>query len=200
MMRTRTPFIARPLRRGFSLIELVIVLVIMGVVAAMTIPRLNLSSNRVEAIAQQVRSVFQTSQRTSLTRQFDVIISFDTVHSELRIGEDKDLSGTIDATEIRIWRPTGQNEGNIFAIPPKRLDGSPGTSAIVGSSLKTVDTYPSITFHRDGSASSDAEIYMSNSSRGDVQYRLVTLTRSTGRTDMYRYSGKGSTGTWQLVR
>jgi prepilin-type N-terminal cleavage/methylation domain-containing protein len=192
MMRTRTPFIARPLRRGFSLIELVIVLVIMGVVAAMTIPRLNLSSNRVEAIAQQVRSVFQTSQRTSLTRQFDVIISFDTVHSELRIGEDKDLSGTIDATEIRIWRPTGQNEGNIFAIPP--------TSAIVGSSLKTVDTYPSITFHRDGSASSDAEIYMSNSSRGDVQYRLVTLTRSTGRTDMYRYSGTGSTGTWQLVR
>jgi prepilin-type N-terminal cleavage/methylation domain-containing protein len=185
-------------RTGFSLIELLIVLVIMGVVAGLTVPKLTLSNYRVEAIAQQVRSVFQTAQRTSLTRQFDVIISFDTTRSELRIGEDKDNSGTIDATEIRIWRPTGQNEGNIFSIPPKRLDGTAATKSIVGSTLKSVDNYPSITFHRDGSASSDAEVYMSNASRGVMQYRLVTLTRSTGRTEMYRYNTQGAQ--WQVVK
>ena len=195
---SRSVSLVRRPRVGFSLVEILTVLIIIGVVVAFTMPRLKLSSNRVEAIAQQVRSVFQTAQRTSITRQFDVIISFDTVRSELRIGEDKDNSGTIDATEIRIWRPTGQNEGNIFAIPPRRLDGTVGTAAIVGSSLKSLNGFPSITFHRDGSASSDAEVYMSNASRGVYQYRLVTLTRSTGRTDMYRYNGEA--GIWQMVR
>lgn len=189
-------------RPGFSLLEIIIVMLIMSVVAGLAIPKLNLSSTRVEAISQQVRSVFQTSQRTSITRQFDVIISFDTVRSELRIGEDRDNSGTIDVAkgEVRIWRPTGQNEGNIFSAPPKTLAGASGSVPIVGSTLKSVDGYPSIIFHRDGSASSDAEVYMSNASRGVMQYRMVKLTRSTGRTDMYRYAGTGTTGTWQLVR
>jgi prepilin-type N-terminal cleavage/methylation domain-containing protein len=199
-MSQRTSITGPVARPGFSLVELVIVVLIMGVVAGMTIPRLDLSRNRVEAIAQQVRSVFQTSQRTSLVRQFDVIISFDTVRSELRIGEDKDNSHTIEPGEIRIWRPTGQAEGNIFSIPPKGLNGGTVTASIVGSSLKSLDGMPGIIFHRDGSASTDAEIYMSNSSRGVVQYRLVTLTQSTGRTEMYRYSGKGPTGTWKVVR
>jgi prepilin-type N-terminal cleavage/methylation domain-containing protein len=185
-------------KHGFSLIELLIVLVIIGVVAGLTVPKLNLSTYRVEAIAQQVRSVFQTAQRTSLTRQFDVIISFDTVRSELRIGEDKDNSHSIDPGEVRVWRPTGQNEGNIFSIPPKKLDGTVATKSIVGSDLKSIDNFPSITFHRDGSASSDAEVYMSNASRGVMQYRAVTLTRSTGRTEMYRYNVKGAR--WEMVR
>ena len=187
-------------RRGFSLVEVVIVMIIMSIVAGLAIPKLNLSSNRVEAIAQQVRSVLQTAQRTSLTRQYDVIISFDTVRNEMRIGEDRDNNGIIDAGELRVWRPTGQNEGNIFSIPPKSLNGGTTSSAIVGGSIRTVNGFPSITFHRDGSASSDAEIYMSNASRGALQYRLVTLTRSTGRTDMYRYAGAGATGQWQVVR
>jgi prepilin-type N-terminal cleavage/methylation domain-containing protein len=185
-------------KHGFSLIELLIVLVIIGVVAGLTVPKLNLSTYRVEAIAQQVRSVFQTAQRTSLTRQFDVIISFDTVRSELRIGEDKDNSHSIDPGEVRVWRPTGQNEGNIFSIPPRKLDGTVATKSIVGSDLKSIDNFPSITFHRDGSASSDAEVYMSNASRGVMQYRAVTLTRSTGRTEMYRYNVKGAR--WEMVR
>ncbi|MDB4900527.1 MAG: hypothetical protein JWN53_2335 [Gemmatimonadetes bacterium] len=184
-------------RRGFSLIEMLVVMVIMGIVAGLLVPKLNLSGNRVDAIAQQVRSVFQTAQRTSLTRQFDVIIAFDTARSELRIGEDKDNSGTIDPGEIRIWRPTGQNEGNIFSLPPKGLNGNPATAAVMGSGIKMINGYPGIIFHRDGSASSDAEIYMSNSSRGVTQYRLVTLERSTGHTELYRYAGKGTTGMWQ---
>ncbi|MDB4885543.1 MAG: hypothetical protein JWN79_981 [Gemmatimonadetes bacterium] len=186
-------------RRGFSLIELVMVMLIMGVVAGLAVPKLKLSSNRVEAIAQQVRSVFQTSQRTSLTRQFDVIVAIDTARSELRIGEDKDNSGTIDPGEIRVWRPTGQNEGNIFAVPPKGLNGNVSV-AIVGSALRMIDGYPGIVFHRDGSTSSSAEVYMANSSRGVVQYRAITLTQSTGRTDMYRYAGTGTTGKWEVVR
>jgi prepilin-type N-terminal cleavage/methylation domain-containing protein len=182
-------------QHGFSLIELLIVLVIMGVVAAMAVPRLNLSGNRVEAIAQQVRSVFLTSQRTSITRQFDVIISIDTVRSELRIVEDTNNSGTVEAGEVRIWRPTGQAEGNIFAVPPVGFN-----TATVGGNFQRVDNLPSIVFHRDGSASTDAEVYVANRSKGRTEFRLITLTRSTGRTDLYKLAGTGASAKWIVSR
>jgi prepilin-type N-terminal cleavage/methylation domain-containing protein len=187
-------------RRGFSLMELIIVLVIMGTIAALTIPKLNLSGNRVEAIAQQMRSVLMTAQRTSITRQFDVIISIDTARSELRIAEDTNNNNIIDPGEVRLWRPTGQSEGNIFSVPPRGFSTPTVTSSVVGSSLSQVGGLPSITFHRDGSASSDAEVYVSNSSRGRTEFRLVTLTRSTGRTDMYKLAGTGSAAKWIVSR
>jgi prepilin-type N-terminal cleavage/methylation domain-containing protein len=187
-------------QHGFSLIELLIVLVIMGVVAAMAVPRLNLSGNRVEAIAQQVRSVFLTSQRTSITRQFDVIISIDTVRSELRIVEDTNNSGTVEAGEVRIWRPTGQAEGNIFAVPPVGFNTATVASSIVGGNFQRVDNLPSIVFHRDGSASTDAEVYVANRSKGRTEFRLITLTRSTGRTDLYKLAGTGASAKWIVSR
>jgi prepilin-type N-terminal cleavage/methylation domain-containing protein len=52
-------------RHGFSMVEIIIVLVMMAVIARMALPKLNLSQFRADAAAQQVRSVFQTAQRTS---------------------------------------------------------------------------------------------------------------------------------------
>lgn len=198
MLGTRQ--VRRPDRRGFSLIELLVVLVILGVVAGLSVPRLNLSGYRVDAIAQQVRAVFQTSQRTSLTRQYDVMVSIDTVRGELRIVEDANNNGIVDTGELRTWRPTGQNEGNVFAIPPKGLTAEGLTTPVVGSTLKRVNGYPTVVFHRDGSTSSDAEVYVANRSRGETQFRLVTLTRSTGRTELYKLAGKGATSQWQVSR
>src|SRR3954465_4174616 len=95
---------------GFSLVEVVIVLVMMAVVMRMALPKLNTGMYRADAAGQQVRSVFQTAQRTSLPRQHAVIVSVDTVKFELRIAEDSNNSGTIEPAEVKYWRPTG--EGN----------------------------------------------------------------------------------------
>ena len=189
--------IKRP-RAGFSMVEIIIVLVMMAVIAAMAIPKLNLSQYRADAGAQQVRSVFQTAQRTSLTRQFDVIVSVDTAQFELRIAEDKNNDGVIQATEWKFWRPTG--EGNKFAIPPKGLNASTVTSSVIGAQLKIVNGMKSVIFHRDGSTSTDVEIYVQSEYKGRTDYRAISVTRATGRTELYRLSGTGSTATWQVVQ
>lgn len=189
--------IKRP-RAGFSMVEIIIVLVMMAVIAAMAIPKLNLSQFRADAAAQQVRSVFQTAQRTSLTRQYDVIVSVDTAQFGLRIAEDLNNDGTIQVSEWKFWRPTG--EGNQFVIPPKGLNASTVTSSVIGAQLKIVNGMKSVIFHRDGSTSTDAEIYVQSEYKGRTDYRAISVTRATGRTELYRLSGTGSTATWQVVQ
>jgi prepilin-type N-terminal cleavage/methylation domain-containing protein len=182
-------------RRGFTLFELLTVLTMMGVVASMAIPRLKVGRYRIDAAAQQVRSVFQTAQRTSLTRQFDVIVSVDTIKGELRIAEDRNNNGTIEGTEWKFWRPSG--EGNRFAVPVAGLHNIITTS-VVGGSLKSIDNLPSVIFHRDGSTSSDAEIYIRSEYKGRVDFCAIELTRSTGRTELYRLNSAGTLPKWQL--
>ena len=185
-------------RHGFSMVEIIIVLVMMAVIARMALPKLNLSQFRADAAAQQVRSVFQTAQRTSLTRQYDVIVSIDTTQFGLRIAEDVNNDGTIQSSEWKFWRPTG--EGNKFAVPPKGLNAPSVSSSVVGSQLKMVDGLKSVIFHRDGSTSTDAEIYVQSDYKGRSDYRAVSVTRSTGRTELYRLSGTGSSALWQVVQ
>jgi prepilin-type N-terminal cleavage/methylation domain-containing protein len=194
----KTPFRTLPARSAFTLLELVVVMTIAGVIGAMAIPRMNLSLYRADAAAQQVRSVFITAQRTSLTRQYDVIVSVDTLKGGLRIAEDVNNSGTIEVSEWKFWRPPG--EGNRFSRPTLGVNVAAPNASVVGSNLKQVDALPSIIFHRDGSTSSDAEIYMSSTYRSRTDFRAITLTRSTGRTDLYRLNTSGTLPQWEVVQ
>lgn len=190
----------RPFSRriGFSLIEIIIVLVMMAVIMRMALPRLNTGTYRADAAAQQVRSVFQTAQRTSLTRQYDVIVSVDTTQFALRIAEDANNDGTIESNEWKFWRPAG--EGNTFSIPPKGLNAPTVTTSIVGQNVKSIGNLPSVTFHRDGSTSTDMEIYIQTNYKKRIDWRLIALTRSTGRAEIYRLSGTGSSAVWQVIQ
>ena len=185
-------------RRGFSMIEIVIVLVMIAVIMRMALPRLNVGQYRADAAAQQVRSVFQTAQRTSLTRQYDVIVSVDTTQFALRIAEDVNNDGLIQNTEWKFWRPTG--DGNTFALPPKGVNTASVSASVVGSQIKTITSLPSVVFHRDGSTSSDVEIYIQNTYKNRTDWRAVTVTRATGRTEVYRLAGTGSGATWQVFQ
>ncbi|MDB4898389.1 MAG: hypothetical protein JWN53_197 [Gemmatimonadetes bacterium] len=181
------------------MIELVIIVVVMGLMVRMLLPRLSVGKSRADAGAQQVRSVFLTALRSTLTNQSDVIVSFDTARGRIRIAEDRNNNGLIDSNEVKYWRSLG--DGNAFRIPPVGCSCgtvNPGTP-IVGASLKTVDNFPTVVFHRDGSTSSAMEVYLAASWKGRTDYRLVTLTRSTGRSDLWKFSGKDASGAWLLA-
>jgi len=178
---------------GFTLIEILIVLIMVGVLLALAIPRLDLERYRTDAAVQGVRSVLMQAQRTALVRQFDVVISIDTVHNALLWAEDANNDGSIQATEHKRAYPL--NDGVIFMVPPVGLD-SAVTSPVVGSHLGSMNGYPTVTFHRDGAATSNLQLYLAGPPNPTRTYRAVRLTQGTGRTDWYLFNSQANT--WKL--
>jgi prepilin-type N-terminal cleavage/methylation domain-containing protein len=183
-------------QRGFTLTEIIIVLVIAGLMIALALPRMDTSRYKADAVAQVVRTTLQTASRAAITRQHDVIVRFDTLGERLEITWDSNNDGVAQSTERVIYQ--GLGTGVLFADPTIRgLSGSTITSAVTGPAIAVTFGLPSVTFHRDGSVSSDAEIYVSIAARGPTLYRAITLTQSTGRVEWYRLNG--STNSWQLA-
>lgn len=184
------------LRRGFTLAETMMVLVISTLMITLAIPRMDTSRYRADAIAQIVRTTLQNASRSSITRQHDMIVAFDTLHDRIRITWDADNDGVAGPTERVTYR--GLDTGVLFADPSiTGIAGTQITSAIVGSAIAVNNGLPSVTFHRDGSVSSDAEIYVSIAARGPKFYRAITLTQATGRVEWYRRNT--TTNKWALA-
>jgi prepilin-type N-terminal cleavage/methylation domain-containing protein len=183
----------RSRRSGWTLIEIAIVLLILAVVATLAIPRLDVQKYRTDAAVQGLRAVFQQAQRTALVRQYDVIITIDTAHNTVHWYEDANSDGIIQSTEH--GRAFPLNDGVKFAVPPVGLD-STVHAAVVGDQLGSVNSLPSVTFHRDGAATSTLELYIAGPADPSVTYRAIRLVQSTGRTDYYRYNT--AAGVWQI--
>lgn len=181
------------LRPGFTLAELMVVVVISGLMITLAIPRIDTTKWRADAIATIVRTTLQYAQRQAITRQHDMVVSFDTTGERIRTFWDINNSTTIDAAERVTWR--GLDVGILFTDPAYNgVNGGTITNPVSGTDVKTVNGYPTVIFHRDGSVSTDAAIYIKVAAHGPPWYRAITLTEATGRVDWYRLNA--STGKW----
>lgn len=178
---------------GFTLAEILIVMVMVGVLMAIAVPRLDFSRYRIDAAAQDVRSVLMQAQRTALIRQYDVTVSIDTAAQALRTAEDVNNDGVIQPDEHK--RTYTLNDGMIFLVPPKGLDTTV-TKALIGPHFGSLGGLPTVTFHRDGAATTDLQIYIGTPPGADPAYRAIRLDHATGRTDWYRYNT--AAGKWLL--
>jgi Tfp pilus assembly protein FimT len=176
--------------------EMMIVVVITALMIVMAIPRIDTTKFKADAIATIVRTTLQTAQRQAITRQHDMVVSFDTTGERIRTFWDSNNDGNITTgsnAERVTWR--GLDVGILFTDPAVNgVSGSSIHSPVSGSTVATLTGYPTITFHRDGSASSDAEIYIKVAAHGPPWYRAVTVTQSTGRIEWYRLNA--SAGKW----
>jgi prepilin-type N-terminal cleavage/methylation domain-containing protein len=169
-------------RSGFSLIEIAVVLVLVGILGALAYPRIDVGRYKADSVVTTVRSALQQAQRAALVSQHDIIVSFDLSGNRVRLAWDANNSHEIDAGERVTWTPL--STGNRFAPPPVGIHGSVD-KAVVGSNVRQMGEMPTVTFHRDGSLSSEVEIYMSTAS-APIRWRAVTVVQATGRTDWYR--------------
>jgi prepilin-type N-terminal cleavage/methylation domain-containing protein len=171
-------------RNGFSAVELLIVCAIVGIFATLAYPRVNFTQFQVDSGARTVRVALQNAQRLAVTRQYDVVVSFDVANKRVRIVEDGNNNDIVDAGERVTY--AALEDGVHFKVPPAGLSG-PVASSVNGSNLKTVDGMPTIVFRRDGAASSDLEVYLASSKELTNDWRAIQVVQSTGRTDWYRY-------------
>ena len=177
-------------RDGHTLVETLIVLALMATLVGMAASRLNYSTLRLDANVRVVRNALQQAWRLSVQKQHDVLVSIDTAGGRIRIVEDGDNDGQPSAGERISWRPL--EEGARFDLPPAGLTG--GVAApVVGSGVRVVTSMPTINFRRNGSTSGDAEVYLSTAYRGAKEWRAVSLSQVTGRTEWFRRAG----GTWR---
>lgn len=174
---------------GFTTVELLMVLTVIGIMAAVAYPRLQVNRFRADAAGRLARTLLQAAQRDAITRQSDVIVSFDYTKQRFRIVEDYNNNDTLNTTDRIQYRKMG--EGAMFSAPSfGGINGTTPSTAATGSGLITVSEMPSIIFRRDGSASTDLELYVTTRATVRDEYRAVTVSASTGRTEYYKYNGK----------
>lgn len=186
---------ARRPRGGHTLVELVLVLTVGMLLAAVVTPRLNRAAYDADAAARVVRGALQTAQRVAVAQQADVVVGFDLPNGRLRVLEDLNGNGRHDAgaalRERVSWRPL--DPGVRFARPPARVGGASATDALAEVS-ETNDGLPSVTFHRDGAASANAEAYLAATRGGVTAWRGVVVARATGRVEWW--ARDVAAGTW----
>lgn len=184
---TRT---ARRARRGFTLLELTVVLIMVGIIAAMAVPRLNYDRFRADAGLRTVRTILQGAQRNAIMRQTNVVVGFDIANRQMVIVEDADNDCTWDSVERKTSRPL--EDGVKFALPAVGYGSTP-SSAVSGSNLCTIVGLPAVQFLRDGAASTDLDVYVTSSRGVQADFRLARVTQATGRTEAFRYTGSAWT-------
>lgn len=176
-------------RRGFTMIEMIMVMLIVAMVTAIGLPRVDAFKYRADAAAVQVRSLLMQAHRDAIVRQHDLIVSVDVAGRRLILGYDKNNDGKVVSLErIRIQ---SLPENNRFQSPPSPLP-NPGMQDYGGfraENVKMISGLPSVVFRRDGSVSSPVELYTTTSRGKDRDFRVTTVVQATGRTAIQRFTG-----------
>lgn len=174
-------------RRGFSIIELTVVLIMVGLVAGFSVPRLNYEKFRAEAAMRTMRSILQGAQRNAIMRQTNVVVAFNTTSNNVEIIEDADNDCTYDTGERISRRPL--EDGAKFGIPTTPYPGTSVSAPIHGANLCTIHGFRAIQFLRDGATSTDLDIYITSSRGTPTNFRLIRVSQASGRTEAHRFDG-----------
>jgi prepilin-type N-terminal cleavage/methylation domain-containing protein len=185
-------------RRGVTLIELILVVVIAGIAAAMAIPHVNYTGFRMNQNADAIRFGLQRAQALAISKQHNVIVSLYAARNQLWVIEDNNDDLAYDAGDRRTVISL-QAGAKLLTSPPAALtttgcSGNGASAAMTGAQLTgtisgTSTSGPAIVFRPDGAASSDAEIYITSARNWPGDVRAVCVLQSTGHVDWYKYLG-----------
>jgi prepilin-type N-terminal cleavage/methylation domain-containing protein len=179
-------------RSGFSLVELMMVIVIVGMLTGIALPHSGLASYQASSGARVVATALSHAQRLAVSEQSDVRVGFDLANNQIRIHEDRDNDNVIDAGERVVFTPLP--EGVSFGRGPA-VARAMGDETITFT--RTQGGLPVLIFHRDGTTSENGGVYLSTVSGLSVgrtaDVRAVEVSRATGRTSWFSYA----TGAWK---
>src|SRR5262249_31398408 len=68
---------------GFTLVEMMAALTVVGIIGGMAIPRIDFDRYRADAAGRLVRAVMQSAQRSAIMRQTNVVVSFNLAANQM---------------------------------------------------------------------------------------------------------------------
>jgi prepilin-type N-terminal cleavage/methylation domain-containing protein len=180
------------LRPGFTLIELVVVMVIGLIILGWAMGRIDLGEMRIRSAEQQLSSSLLSAQQRAVLKQHDVRVLFDTAATALLIHEDLNNDGVRGGSEpVRM----------VELAEGVRLTGTgtPGNPPAVSFDLGS-EGLPVLTFHRGGFGSESGLVHLGTvrSARGErpADARRLEVNRATGRVTRSYLNG----GVWRRHR
>jgi prepilin-type N-terminal cleavage/methylation domain-containing protein len=192
-MVTRLPAKAR---RGWTMIEMSIVLALVAILVAIALPNIDFARYRMDANARTVQNQFIAQQLTAVSKNMPMIVTVVYDQGHLTITEDANSNGVADANEYTYNRALV--EGAQFVKPPVTIDGATPYYA-TGPGLTYLNQtylYPTVTFYPNGSTSGDVVVYIGSSSGRLTDMRALQITGATSKIKFYRMV---SDGTWHLA-
>ncbi len=174
---------------GFTLVEIITVVAMIGVITGIVLLRVDRERARVDSQVQKLAFALNAAQREAVVRQHDVRVYFDTSAGQIKIHKDENNDGTVQTSEPQ--SDIYLEDGVVFGL--QGTDGLTwGTSPVT---FDLVGGVPTLVFHRNGSASAFGAAYVS-SKRPLTEYnRAIEVERATGAVRCYSYR----TGSWVVT-
>ena len=175
-------------RRGFTLVEVILVIVLIGLVVKFGLPKLNWAGYRINGSVRGVTALLARAERMAITNQSNVNVLFDVTNNAIKIHEDLNDDNVQQATERVRSYPLG--EGIVFGLggaPPRQY------ATVPISFTHTQNGMLEVIFRRDGSASENGGFYITTTNALKASRpqdaRSIELTQATGRASWYQYTG-----------
>lgn len=179
-----------PRRRGFSMIEVLLVMAMIGVLAAMTLPNLRFDNSRVDTAARTIDLALMAAQRDAVSRQHNVLVVFDTAARAMRTVWDANNNRQAESGERQ--RTTVLPEELVFARPD-------GIGALGGDSTSASAGIPdargpALLVQRSGSTDRAVTFYLTTArsmreTEKVREVRALQVSRASGRSSWYTWTG-----------
>jgi len=185
-------------RAGFTLIEMMIVVTMIAIVSAMTLPQIDYTQFNLDSGMRTMRVALQKGQSLAVAGQHDVLVGIDMVGKhQICVLEDAD--NNLAYTPGEHWTNYALQDGVQFGMPPSTWSGAPVPTAMVtattvtfGCNPATGTTYTGIVFHGDGAASSNAQFYITSKRGKATDWRGVDLIQSTSKATPEKMTSTGT--------
>jgi hypothetical protein len=175
------------------MLEVMLAITLAGILMALVIARVDVNRMQANSTVQVLSTTLVAAQREAITKQHDVILTFDQLNRRVRVIRDLNSSGSADAGEpTRLVNLDTRITFGLGGAPPRALGVQPINFN------QTIGGLPALIFHRNGSAGGVGGFYITTTraiaaaAKGSLKYaddtRAIEIVRATGRSEWFRYS------------
>lgn len=184
---------ARPERLGFTLIEILFVLALIGIVTGFAASRFDYRGYRMDSNIRFMQNVIIGAQQTAITRNVHVILTFDADAQRVRVLQDFDndfVSAGMESSDSVRYRAL--LEGAEFQTPVTTIDGAAAVYMTGPGVIETGNPLQlALRIAPNGSLSGDVVVYTGSAARVAADQRALTIVGATSRTGFWSRAAGG---------